>query len=79
MNKLVKDALKRIYIDKDYEYFKNKCNTEIQLSKELLKKQKNILKMQTKKIQKSFLLKDGILNMKNTKVINLKYHIDQYQ
>ncbi len=38
MNKLVKDALKRIYIDKDYEYFKNKCNTEIQLSKELLKK-----------------------------------------
>lgn len=38
MNKLVKDALKRIYIDKDYEYFKNKCNTKIQLSKELLKK-----------------------------------------
>lgn len=38
MNKLIKDTLKRIYIDKDYEYFKNKCNNEIQLSKELLKK-----------------------------------------
>lgn len=33
MNKLVKDALKRIYIDKDYEYFKNKCNNEIHLVK----------------------------------------------
>lgn len=44
MNRLVKDTLKRIYIDKDYEYFKNKCNTEIQLSKELLKKIEKLIK-----------------------------------
>ncbi|AQM61475.1 hypothetical protein [Clostridium baratii] len=54
MNKLVKDTLKRIYIDKDYEYFKNKCNTEIQLSKELLKKIEKFIKNVDKENMEGF-------------------------